>query len=336
MPSIRKLASGSWNARKMIDGHSYSVTFDHKPTQKEIDNAFYDLRKDAGAFKGRGTFNDYALQYLKDKSNVLSSTTVKNYKSVLRNLSPAFLSLKFAQISQVDIQREINNYSIGRSPKTVKNASGFITVVMWYFRPDMQIKTKLPQSVKAETYIPTDDEVRAVLSAAQDTPYFVPLWLCACGLRKSEALAVTAEKITTIDGRNFLTINEALVVSEDNTYQLKTTKTVSSTRTIWIPEELARRIKSQGAAYTGFPGNLLRALHRFQDSLNINRCKLHALRHYYVSAAHAAGVPDATIAHTVGHANIATTQAIYTHAQRDKQTSYEETVGNIIFGTILE
>ena len=35
--AIRQLKSGNWNIRKMVDGRSYSVTIDHKPTDREAE-----------------------------------------------------------------------------------------------------------------------------------------------------------------------------------------------------------------------------------------------------------------------------------------------------------
>lgn len=314
---MRRLASGHWQVRKMVDGISHSITFEHKPTRREITDAFSDAFKDNCKIKG--TFYDYALEYLDIKSNVLSPTTILNYRSILRNISSAFLALNLAQIGVSDIQREINTYAIGRSPKSVKNASGFITVVCRTFRPDIAINTKLPQSVRVETYIPTDDEVQTLLEAIKGSHYEAVILLMLLGLRRSEAISVTPSDING----NTLTINKATVLSEDRKFREKTTKTESSTREIYIPDYLVNLINQQGCAYKGYPDAILKYVYRTQDRLGIHRCKLHALRHYYVSKAHSLGVPDATIAKSVGHSNIATTQRIYTHPQTDKQTEYE-------------
>lgn len=321
---MRRLESGHYQVRKMVDGISKSITFDHKPTQREVNDAFAKLFKDKCTLKG--TFKDYAEEYLEIKSNVLSPTTIINYKSILRNLSCAFLALRFDHLDASDIQREINTYAVGKSPKSVKNASGFITTVCRTYRPDMTINTKLPQSVRIDTYIPTDSEVNMLVEEIKGSPYEAVILLMLHGLRKSEAISITAADINN----NILTIDKASVVNEDGIYREKTTKTETSTREIYIPPYLANLICQNGCAYQGFPGNILRYLHRTQDKLGINRCKLHALRHYYVSKAHSLGVPDATIAKSVGHSNIATTQRIYTHPQSDKQTDYEVKVSKSI------
>ncbi len=324
--NVRKLPSGNYFARKMIDGVTYNFTFDHKPTKRELDDALYEKRKSTYVSNVKNSFRECALNYIESKKAVLSPSTINSYESIIKNLSEEFLNMKISRVNALAIQKEVNDYSVGRSHKTVKNASGFIASVMWFYKPDMPIKTKLPQNVKTETYIPTDGEVEALIEALKGSPYEAVILLTILGLRKSEAIAITAKDI---DG-NILTVNKALVVNSQGEYVLKTTKTESSTRKIYIPDHLRDLILSKGKAYEGFPGNILRELHRIQDRNGLKRCKLHALRHYYVSKAHAMGVPDASIAAAVGHKSIATTQAIYTHAQSDKQIAYEQSVASSI------
>lgn len=326
---LKHLPSGSYLARKTVNKVTYSITYKEKPLQRQVEKDFHDMIYGSDSFSEKGSFKQYADDYIRIKSNVLSPTTIVNYNSILRNLSSAFLTLRFAQITQSDIQREINTYSVGRSPKSVKNASGFISAVMWMYRPNMSIRTKLPQGKKTETYVPSDREVAKILEAIKGSPYEIVIKLCIMGLRKSEAIAITRDDVEqTFDGY-MLHIDKAKTVTEDGSYKVRATKTVSSVRTIFIPADLAQLIlKSDG--YQMFPGNILRYLNHVQDSLGIPHCKLHALRHYYVTKAHALGVPDATIAKAVGHSSIETTQRIYTHAQTDTQIEYEQYVAGKI------
>lgn len=327
---LRRLPSGNWFLRKTINKKAYSFTFDHKPGKREIEEVLAEARRESEALI-KGTFKQAALQFIEDRSNTLSPATINSYKSILRNLSDGFLNSKIAQISQVTIQKEINTYALNRSPKTVKNASGFITVVMWAYRPQMDIRTKLPQKVDVETYIPTDDEVRKLVKGIKGSEYEIVILLCLLGLRKSEAIAVKATDVIRNDDGYYLKIDKALVVNDDGKYREKITKTTSSKRKIWLPADLAEMILAKGYAYKGFPGNILRYLHRTQDKLGINRCKLHALRHYYVSHCQAIGIPVAVASASVGHSNISTTLNIYTHAEQDKLVSQQQKAAQILF-----
>ena len=53
----------------MINGRKYSLSFDHKPGKKEIEEA---LRGIDTSISIKGTFNSYASQYISIKEHVLS------------------------------------------------------------------------------------------------------------------------------------------------------------------------------------------------------------------------------------------------------------------------
>ena len=145
-------------------------------------------------------------------------------------------------------------------------------------------------------------------------------------LRRSEMLAVTADKLQG----NILTIDAALVSNDEGEFILKTTKTTSSTREIWVPDYVADLIRKNGVAFDGFAGNVLRYLHRAQDALGLPRCRLHDLRHYYVSMSHSLGIPDAYIQQAVGHSSIQTTRNVYLHAQTEKIEDMERRAADFL------
>jgi integrase len=178
----------------------------------------------------------------------------------------------------------------------------------------MIIKTKLPQGIKPKITIPSDENVHKHIEYIRGSKYECAILLCMLGLRRSEMLAVTADKLQG----NILTIDAALVSNDDGEFILKTTKTTSSTRQIWVPDYVADLIQKNGVAFDGFAGNVLRYLHRAQDALGLPRCRLHDLRHYYVSMSHSLGIPDAYIQQAVGHSSIQTTRNVYLHAQTEK------------------
>ena len=306
--TIEKLPSGSYRVRKQVDGHRYTLTFETKPTQKEIAQAFQRLNAHITSNHVL-TFMSAAEEYMRIKTNVLSSTTIKNYGSILRNLSPEFTSKKIDTITAVDVQREINNYSVGRSPKSVKNASGLITVVMSMYAPDVTLRTKLPQNIPHEEYIPTKEDIEKVLKYAEGSEYELALKLACFGFRKGELLAITSDSVED----DAVVIDKAIDVTEDGTYKVKTTKTESGIRTVRIGKELADEIKKRGCVYEGFPGNILRYLHKAQDAVGVPRFKLHAFRHYYVSMCHAMGIPDVYIIKSIGHRTDTTLKRVYRH-----------------------
>lgn len=324
---IEQLPSGSYRVRKMYQGTNYSVTFDHKPTQKEITQALAsELDKIQSANTTRMTFLTAAEKYISVKSNVLSPSSINGYMSILRNLSENFNKKYITDITGIDIQKEINDYSVNRSAKTVRNAHGFISAVIGMFCPNTIISTTLPQKIKSSEYIPSDEDVKRILSKAKGTRYEIPLLLATLGLRRSEICALTPEDL---DG-NTLTVNKALVTNSENEFVLKTTKTTEGTRQIYIPDYLANLIREQNVIYNGFPGNILSYLNRTQDALGIPRFKLHALRHYYASMAHSIGIPDSYIMQAGGWKSDTTLKRVYRHAMEDKKESMQKIAADYV------
>lgn len=317
---IEKLPSGSYRMRKMYKGKTYTVITDYKPTQKEalqLLSAEFDKVPTSSVHM---TFEEAANKYMEVKANVLSPSSINGYKSVLRNLSEPFKSSNLSDITSVDIQKEINDYSATRSPKTVRNAHGFISAVLGMFRPEMNISTTLPQKRKNDEYIPSDEDVKRILQHAKGTRYEIPLLLATFGLRRSEICALTLDDL---DG-NILTINKALVLNEDKEFVIKSTKTTDGTRQIYLPDYLADLIRQNGTIYDGFPGSIRRYLANAQDALGIKHFRLHALRHYYASMSHSLGIPDSYIMQAGGWKSDNTLKRVYRHAMDDKKAEMQE------------
>lgn len=306
---IEKLPSGNYRIRKYIDGKNHSITFDHKPLQREIEAEVIRIRM---ADNVSGTFDSCAASYIKSKSNVLSPATIRGYEIILKNAIPEyFKKYKISDITQVDIQKIINDYAVDHSPKSVRNAHGFISAVLRQFRPTFNINTTLPQKIKNEGYMPPLNDIKKLLEAAVGTEYSIPLQLGCLGLRRSEVCAL---QISDVDfKKNILHINKALVPNNKQEYVIKTTKTTASTRDIYIPKKLADEIKKSGCIYSGHPDAILKYMYRTQDALKIPRFRFHALRHFYVSYAHSQGMSDADLIASAGYSSDYVMKKIYRH-----------------------
>lgn len=331
---IEKLPSGSYRIRKTYKGQAYTVITDYKPTQKEALKLMadeLDRVKPEGRSQKHVTFQEAAAGYIDVKRNVLSPSTIAGYVRISKALSAKFKQLLISDISIIDVQKEINDYSAGRSPKTVRNAHCLISAVLSMYRPEINLRTSLPQKVKAETYVPTNDEVKKVVEYAKGTEYEIPILLAALGLRRSEICAL---KIDDLQG-NTLRINKALVENSEHGFTEKGTKTTDSTREIYLPEELAALIHKRGYIYKGYPGSILKFLHRAQDALGISRFKLHALRHYYASTAHAIGIPDSYIMQSGGWQSDNVLKSVYRHALDEEKERMQKQAAEYITGKIL-
>lgn len=306
--SIEKRGN-AYRVTQMVNGIRYRATFDHKPNQLEINRAMAEAAGKRHRIKTDQTFREACEEYLLAKSNVLSPSTVRSYRSIMRNLPANFMDKKVGTVTDLQLQKLVNDYTVGRSPKTVSSMAHFVVSVLKSADVAMDMP-KLPQKKKSTPYIPTEDEVKLLFEYFKGSEYEVPISLATLGLRRSEICALSVNDLK----ENTLTIDKALVEGEDGKFVMKQTKTTESTRTIVIPEELAERIRQQGYVFNGFPGTILTAMNRAQDKLGIHRFKLHALRHFFASYMHQLGYTDKQIQAMGGWKTDNVLKTVYQHA----------------------
>lgn len=306
---LEKLPSGSYRAKKIIKGKTYRVTFDHKPSQKELIYAFADVCNE-GSVSGNASFTVCVDKYIETKNNVLSPATVRGYRSLQRNCPEWFLNMNIYDMTQVEVQKVVNEYSSTHAPKSVKNFHALISPVMGLFRPNLTLKTTLPLNIHKETEVPIQNDIKRLLDALKGTEYYIPVYLGCLGLRRSEIIALSPADFNG----NTLTINKASVPDENNGYTTKITKTDESSRKIYVPTELVKAVKEKGYVYNNYPNSILRAMHRYQDKIGMPRCRFHDLRHFYASYAHSEGMSDADIMKSGGWKTDTVMKRIYRHA----------------------
>ena len=228
---------------------------------------------------------------------------------------PAWLNMNINDISQMDVQRAVNEYARTHSAKSVKNFHGLISAVMKMYRPNFTLRTTLPKGKPKELVIPSHDDIIRILKATEGTDLHVPIQLGCLGLRKGEILAL---KLSDLDG-DIIKIDKTMVVGPNGAYRVKNLpKSVASVRKVVLPDALADEIRKQGYIFNGYPGKLLRGLHRVQDDLGIPRSRFHDLRHYFVSYAHSLGWSDADIIAITGHKTDEIAKRVYRHAMANQ------------------
>ena len=275
--NIRQLPSGNYQIREMYNGRTYTKTIPYKPNRREAMLILEDVyKKDLPNEKG--TFEYYARKYIDSKYNVLSPSTIDCYTRQLRYCSDTFRKLKLTEIDTFKIQAEINSYALTHSPKSVANLFGFISAVLTVFYPSLNISVTLPQKVRNEPYIPSEDDVEKVLTSAKNSRYELPLYLASLGLRMSEIIALTDDCYK--DG--VLYIKKAKV-SNGSEYVEKTTKTTNSTRMIALPRYVCDLIEKQGINFDFHPNSFSQWLDRLQKSVGVPHFSPHKMRHYFAS-----------------------------------------------------
>ena len=287
--TIEKLPSGSYRAKKVYKGKTYRVTFDHKPTDREVTIAMAEIMQEESC-REKGSFESFCNRYIDSKKNILSPASIRTYNELVNRMSDRLKSSNLYDITQELIQIEVNNYATDHAPKTVRALHGFIASVLGMYRPQFTLKTALPRKEMKKEYLPSTSDIKNILEAVKGTKYSIAYQLGVLGLRRGEICALT---LSDLDDRD-LTINKTLIYN--NGWVLKpAAKTDESKRVIRIPQSLANEITAAGMIYDGDPKALNKNLHRIQKQLDIPSFRFHDLRHYFASYASTLGIPEADI-----------------------------------------
>ena len=310
--TIEKLKSGSYRIKQMYQGKMYRVTVDHKPSAKEAAILIAEeMQRFHGATNSSSSFEAAYRQYAESRSNVCSPSTLLNYDGVIRNMPEWFKEMNVYDIEQIHVQKLINDYAEEHSPKSVRNLHGLVSSVLKMARPDVILRTKLPDKKRQEVFIPSDEQVRAILQEVKGTRFEVPLYLAAFGLRRSEICALTIEDL---EG-NMISVTKAKVLQPDQTWTIKETpKTEESNRKVYVTDYVRDLILEQGYIYKGHPGDLFKMLARTEEKLGIPHFAFHKMRHYFASMTHEMGIADADIMAMGGWKTDNVMKTVYRHS----------------------
>lgn len=326
MANLEKLPSGSYRYRKTMNGHKISLIFDHKPDDVELALALAEKTK--SVYKGENKkFIVCAKEYIVSRESVLSPSTANNYESIVRNLG-FIKDMKINDISQIEVQADVNNYASTHSPKSTANYSGFVTAVVKAFRPDVVLKITLPQRIEKKAILPTEEDIKTILNETENTEYHVAFQLAIMGARRSEICALD---ISDLD-ENLLTISKGKVKDKNKQWIIKPyPKNTSSNRTLYLPDDLANEIRDKGYVYKNSPDTLEYTLRQIQKRHNMEQFNFHSLRHYFASYAHYKGIPDVYIMQMGGWSTDNVMKRVYRQAMEEKTLEMQKSLVNSMF-----
>ena len=296
MPTARKTKAGTWRCQafdytEIIDGkkkyHHRSFTASTKWEAERMANEFM---RNKNAPSSELTLSEAIDRYLEIKENVLSPSTIKGYGSLQRNAFGSLLAVRIDKIASEHIQECINRYAVDHKSKSCRNALGLLTAVLYTFLPGRTYHVKLPQAVQNDFYTPTDEDVTKLLSAIRYDELRRAVMLAAFGtLRRSEICGLFYDDI---DG-DTIHVHRAMVESNHG-YVLKDfPKNDSSNRRIVYPHFVIEMLGDrQGKLVQMTPKAIDKAFRRAVIRAGLPNFRLHDLRAYSVSIAHALGIPD--------------------------------------------
>ncbi len=317
VPEPRKLSSGNYFIQLRLNGISVPVT---APTAKEckrqaeLIKAEHRAGKRTIVKKSEITLGEAMDNYIRSKTNTLSPSTIRGYKTIRRNYLQDIMGKRLCDISN---WQEIINEAAGRySPKTVKNTWRFVCSVLRE-NEIMPPKLVLPQIVPNERPWLEPEQILRFVDAVKDEPHEIPALLALHSLRLSEVMALTWDKVDL--EKNTIRVAGAAVFDENQKFVFKTTnKNQTSTRTvpIMIPslkDALAAVEDKNGLVVTCHPNTLWARINRTCEANGFPLVGVHGLRHSFASLAYHLGWSEQQTMETGGWGDPQTMHKIYTH-----------------------
>lgn len=346
MPTARKLPSGSWRCQ-VVDHYEYKdgkkrpvrVSFTCSDSSKygktECERqALEYLRTKKGQAVSQ-TVHDAIRKYIDAKAGVLSPSTVAAYESYLRNGAFAPIADKnIRALRQSDVQAWVSWFARAHSAKYTKNVVRLLMPAL-KMAGGRDYDVTLPRIVKPDVYTPTDAELKQLLAHIADKPELLAAVLLAAfgSMRRSEICALTGEDF---DG-NRVRINKAIVRDKYGHWVTKSTKTTESDRIVVLPAFAVDLIAPHpGRIVSCNPDALSNRFNRAVRFAHIDhKFSIHALRHYYVSIAHALQVPDAYIMKSGGWRTDNVMKRNYLSTLSDVESREQEKLNNHFKNLVL-
>lgn len=321
-----------------------------------------------GSIRFERFINDYYFPYAQKH---LAPSTVQFYRKIADQfLIPSFVNRRIDSFTWRDIQRFIDflsSDSSARSDKrngdklnasTVKRYASALRAILGFAEDEGVLdipkhKLRFPRQNRPEIDYYNSKEIKRFVRELEGETIMTRLLLITAlytGMRRGEIVALRWSDVD-VDRAVINVRSSALKVAGEKQF-VKTPKSVSSNRTVPIPDDLVKlflkwkleqetirqatgdRWNDQNFVFTGKNGNMIsvytptKICSEFQKRHKLRHIKFHALRHSYATYLVSNGVDVKTISELLGHSEIKTTD-IYTHAIIDNKKSVSQLFNKI-------
>ncbi len=271
----------------------------------------------------------------------LRRTTLDGYRKVVRSyLVPNFGMVRLQALDIATVERVLNDLSIGRSAKTVRNIHGVLSAALvdalrWKLvNRNAATGAMLPALERRPPRAWSPDQTARFLAHA-DGDRLAPLWrfLVATGARRGEALGLRWRSVDF--AASTVTITETRVIVVGGIAE-GSTKTAAGARTIalddtslgvlrtWRTDQRTEYLRlgirrDHDLVFTAengrglWPNRVTAMFGQLCDELKLPRIGVHGLRHSAATFMVSAGVSPKLVAQRLGHANPSITLGTYSH-----------------------
>lgn len=345
----------------LVDGKRKYKTV-YGSTQKEADQKAEELRlkmsKGIDISRENDSFYQWAEFWMVSKVLDIGNSQKLQYQRCVDRYNEAFGSAAISDIKTYDIQLIINDMAV-RNTNTGKPSSKKLLSMMKYtaqqiFRFAINNRVidynpadavTIPKNAPQESRRALIPEEREWIVKTENKAQIAAMIMMFAGLRKGELIPLTWSDIDLDEGS--ISVTKAVEYIGEKP-QIKSTKTKSGIRTVFIPDILVEYLKSvpkntilvypnsNGDMHTKttfkrwwdsymleidiqhgkYPQRTSKFDPRFHGT-SIDNITPHMLRHTFCTMMYENGVDVVTAKNQMGHADIKTTLEIYTHLSSD-------------------
>ena len=330
IPKARKLSSGNYFIRLRLGGEEICIT---ESTEKECIRQAQFAKSEYLAGKREKkekiesiTLKDACERFIDSRKNSLSPSTIRGYKYIVDNRFQSLMDRNVREIKESEWIVSVNKEAALCSPKTIKNAWGFIASVLKRELKIVPPAVTLPQIPPNERPFLSAEQIKIFVDAIKGTDVEIPALLGLSSMRRSEICALRWENIDL--KKRLIHIKGAAVYDEsDVLVQKKTNKNTSSTRTIPIMmDELYNALEAakqpSGLVVTCYPNVIRNRINRICEQNDLPKVGTHGLRHSFASLAKHLGMPEQLTMQIGGWSDYQTMRKIYTHISQKDADSY--------------
>lgn len=324
MATAKRLPSGNWRVRVFDSKTKKYLSFTASTKRQAEMDALLFTKRSAEPIK----LQEAMERYIDMKEGVLSPSTVLGYRKLLRTAYGGILHLRLDRITEEDLQTAISDYAQTHSPKSTRNMSGLMSAVLKAYAPGLSFRPTLPQKKKTGISIPSSADINRLLAACAGKQLETALRLAAMlGLRRSEISALQWSDLD--EKRKTISINKAMVLTDDGTWHIKPPKSAAGQRVLAVPAPLLEHLLSlerYGDSIVNLHPNAISGRYnRLRQKLGMS-WRFHDLRHYYASLMLALGVPDKYAMQRMGHETDTMLKSVYQHLMDDKSAEIDNSI----------
>ena len=295
MANARKLPSGAWRtlATKTINGKKVRKSFTVHPNECGGDSQKAKTLSERNAREWvLNTETDQIFTtvstaidlYIKDRSSVLSPSTIADYERMPKHFSD-LLPLDVNDVDSKAIQATINEMAMNKlNARTIKNRIFFLISALNYVGVDKRFKLRFPSQIKPNLAPPEPTEFKRLLEMATDEERLTIILAGLYTLRRGEIAGLCGEDL--LWDLNSIYVHTSRVQDDKKEWVRRNMpKNLNSVRVIQIDPEIMALFPHVGPkeyVISMNPNEITKHFIRLRKKACVE-CRFHDLRKYAAS-----------------------------------------------------